>query len=279
MTYKQIKWMILFMPTIVVGLWEYIRHQFLLPYISMDLGNWLTPVLVYFVSVTLLNPLFSQLEKMQLELQAERAQKAALEAREQLARELHDGISQSLFLLSVKVNRLEFSSDQKKYEEEIYSIRKKVHEVYRYVRQAIANLRYASDHENEVSQKETLENKVKQNASEILIPMEIDWRIPEDAMTLREKIEILACIREAMINIQKHAHATKGWIVAEGSQTEWKVTIVDNGSGFQANPFESKDRYGLNIMKERAEEMKWTFQIITENGHTRLEIQKLGRGG
>ncbi|WP_442435751.1 histidine kinase [Paenibacillus peoriae] len=68
----------------------------------MDLGNWLTPVLVYVVSITLLTQLFRILEKIQKELEIERSEKAVLEAREQLARELHDGIAQSLFLLSVK---------------------------------------------------------------------------------------------------------------------------------------------------------------------------------
>lgn len=62
MSYKQIKWMILLIPTITVGLWEYIRHQFLMPYLSMDAGNWLTPVIVYLVSVTLLSRLFLMLE-------------------------------------------------------------------------------------------------------------------------------------------------------------------------------------------------------------------------
>lgn len=44
MTYKQIKRLILILPTITIGVWEYVRHQFLLPYISMEAGNWLTPV-------------------------------------------------------------------------------------------------------------------------------------------------------------------------------------------------------------------------------------------
>ncbi|SFF45349.1 two-component system, NarL family, nitrate/nitrite sensor histidine kinase NarQ [Paenibacillus algorifonticola] len=63
MYYKQIKWMILFIPTFTAAIWEYVRHQFLLPYISMDLGNWLTPVLVYVVGITLLTQLFRILKK------------------------------------------------------------------------------------------------------------------------------------------------------------------------------------------------------------------------
>ncbi|WP_334074781.1 MULTISPECIES: sensor histidine kinase [Paenibacillus] len=277
MTYKQIKWMILFIPTLIVGLWEYVRHQFLLSYISMDLGNWLTPLLVYLVSVTLLTQLFSMLEKIQSELQAERAQKAALEAREQLAKELHDGISQSLFLLSVKADRLEYTEDQAKFEEELYKIRKTVHEVNRYVRQAIANLKYAPVPEDESPFFATLEDKVKQTAGEVLIPMDIRWEIPEDAFSPKEKVELLACIREAVVNIQKHARAGKGWIYAGGTRSEWKVEIKDDGRGFQGNPFESRGSYGLSIMKERAEAMGWRLRIRTEE-LTTLELEKTGGG-
>ena len=38
--YKQIKWLILTIPTITIALWEYIRHEFLLSYISMEIGNY-----------------------------------------------------------------------------------------------------------------------------------------------------------------------------------------------------------------------------------------------
>lgn len=51
MTYKQLKWLILTIPTLTIGIWEYVRHEFLLPYISMELGNWLAPVFVLLVSL------------------------------------------------------------------------------------------------------------------------------------------------------------------------------------------------------------------------------------
>jgi two-component system nitrate/nitrite sensor histidine kinase NarQ len=68
MSYKQIKWLILIIPAVVSGLWEYVRHRFLLPFISMQLGNWLTPLLVFTVTIVLLLRLFAIYEKMQEEL-------------------------------------------------------------------------------------------------------------------------------------------------------------------------------------------------------------------
>ncbi|WP_269431669.1 hypothetical protein [Bacillus sp. JCM 19034] len=42
MTYKQIKWLILLIPTLTSAAWEYVRHEYLLPYISMEVGNLLS---------------------------------------------------------------------------------------------------------------------------------------------------------------------------------------------------------------------------------------------
>ncbi|GJM82558.1 hypothetical protein HMSSN139_50540 [Paenibacillus sp. HMSSN-139] len=70
MSYKFTKWLILIVPTLVVGVWEVVRHQFLMPYVSMELGNVLTPILLFAVSITLLYRWFAYLERMQEELAA-----------------------------------------------------------------------------------------------------------------------------------------------------------------------------------------------------------------
>jgi len=274
MTYKQIKWTILFIPTITVGLWEYVRHQFLLPYISMDLGNWLTPLIVYLVSVTLLNKLFHMLERIRRELEQERTAKFALEARENLAKELHDGIAQSLFLLSVKIDRLEKSDEQQSQLQEIYNIRKTVHEVNRYVRQAISNLRYEDTAVKLMNLNEALDVEVQKIAKEVYVDIDVIWELQDEMLTPKEKVELLACIREAVLNIEKHANAAKGWVQGEGDKQNWRVMIKDNGQGFEGNPFQLTDRYGLNIMKERAEEMNWELKLFRDNHHTHIMISK-----
>ncbi|KJD45921.1 sensor histidine kinase [Paenibacillus terrae] len=275
MNYRQIKWFILIVPTITVGLWEYIRHQFLLPYISMSVGNYLTPVLVFLVSITLLSQLFSMLEKIQRELERERTAKVALEAREQLAKELHDGIAQTLFLLSVKVDRLEFDQNQEIYDKELYKIRKAVHEVNHYVRQSIANLKYTSSDEGTISVNESLEEHIKQIANEVLIEMKVDWSIQDHILSTKEKAELLACIREAVVNIQKHAFATTGWINGWADTKGWTVKIEDNGRGLPEQTENLKNSYGIAIMKERAADMGWKLTLHSDK-HTKVILRKGG---
>lgn len=273
MSYKQIKWMILLIPTLTVGLWEYIRHQFLMPYLSMDAGNWLTPVIVYLVSVTLLSRLFRMLEGARAALEQERASKTALEARDQLARELHDGISQSLFLLSVKTDKAGRSLAGTNHEQDIREIQKTVHEVNTYVRQAIAQLRYVPSPAAD-PKAIALQAQVESIVSDTVPEANLEWDLTEISFSAKEQVELLACIREALLNVRKHAQATKVEVRAENNASRWSVHICDNGIGIPGDPMMLKDRYGLRITKERAEQMGWEFLLNSKSGHTQMTIRK-----
>ncbi|MGN7356285.1 sensor histidine kinase [Paenibacillus sp. SAF-054] len=273
MSYKQIKWMILIVPTLTVGLWEYVRHTLLMPYLSMEAGNFLTPVFVFLISMTLLSQLFHRLEQVQEELNRERAENAALAARDMLARELHDGIAQSLFLLSVKMDRAEAQQKSAQGESYLEEMRKLVHEVNRYVRQAIANLRFPSQGD-EKEYEDSIKSRIEHTASEAFIEPVLAWTIPDTGFTAKEKVELLACIREALLNIQKHAQANQVKITGHAEGNSWIVRIDDNGRGTSEDPFRMQDRYGLRIMKERAEELDWQVNFISLEQGSRVEIRK-----
>lgn len=64
MSYKWLKWLILWIPTVAIGLCEHLRHTLLLSFISMELGNLLAPVFVFLITLTLLRALFAKLEQI-----------------------------------------------------------------------------------------------------------------------------------------------------------------------------------------------------------------------
>ncbi|RAL21093.1 sensor histidine kinase [Thermoflavimicrobium daqui] len=275
MSYKQAKWLILIIPTLTIGLWEYVRHAYLLPYISMDLGNWLSPVIVFFITMTFLVKLFSIMEGIQEELKKERAVKAALEERERIARELHDGIAQSLFLLAVKVEQMERANECLKKENghPFQEIKKTVHQVNEYVRQAIANLRYPAN-ASVLPWMESMQNLTREFQEETGINIMLEWFLPEKILTVKEKIELYSSIREGLINIRKHARAKNVWIISKEEDRGWLIMVRDDGKGFDGDPFSYKNRFGLQIMRRRALEMNWELQLQREKNHTILLIRK-----
>ncbi|WP_068674019.1 sensor histidine kinase [Oceanobacillus sp. Castelsardo] len=272
MKYKQIKWLILTIPTITIALWEYIRHEFLLSYISMDMGNVLSPILVFIVTLVFLRHLFSILEKIQEELRREKTKKAALIEREKLARELHDGIAQSLFLLSVKMNKFSRNNNLE-YDPDFQKIKQTLQHVHEDTRQAITNLRYIPNEET-FSWTETIYQYVTELKNQHVIDVQLEWEIKENTLSSKEKVELFACIKEAIVNVIKHAKTNKVWIHAKEINNGWVCQIKDQGIGFTNKTIQSKKGYGLQIIKDRARDMEWKFSMKRIDNQTIIEFKK-----
>lgn len=272
MKYKQIKWLILITPTITIALWEYVRHEFLLPYISMDMGNYLSPILVFIVTLLFLRHLFSILERIQEELRVEKTKKAALEEREKLARELHDGIAQSLFLLSVKTKKF-IKRNQLEYDPDLQKIEQTLQHVHEDTRQAITNLRYIPNKEA-LSWTQTVNQFVSEIKDHHTMDVHLKWSIHENTLSPKEKVELFACIKEAVMNVIKHAKTNQIWIHARETGHGWVCQVIDQGIGFTDQSLESNKGYGLDILKNRAQDMDWEFTLKRIDNETIMTLKK-----
>ncbi|MBD2847733.1 sensor histidine kinase [Paenibacillus sp. IB182496] len=268
MTYRQIKWLIMTIPTLTIGIWEYVRHEFLLPYISMELGNWLAPLIVFGVSLLLLTRLFRLMEHNQQELDRARQIQTALQEREKLARELHDGIAQSLFLLNVQVERLEAGGANHE------PLRRTVHQTHAYVREAIASLRLPAGQGPLATGMPGVHELVERLRAETGLACEVHWLLPDSGLSAKEKTELLALVREALINVHKHAGASLVRLEAEAWPGGWSCTIMDNGVGFDPEAEVKGHRYGLAMMRDRAKAMGWKLAIARSGGQTMVSIRK-----
>lgn len=268
--YRQIKWLILLLPTLTIALWEYVRHAFLLPYISMDMGNVLSPLLVFFVTLVFVRYLFSILEKIQEELRQEKEKKAALIEREKLARELHDGIAQSLFLLSVKMNKFGRKNNLEQ-DPDFIRMKQTLQHVHDDTRQAITNLKHSPSDTSE-SWTESIHQYVDDLTHTHLLDVNLDWRLSETTLSRKEKNELFACVKEAAMNVIKHAKTNKIWITASETAGGWICEIIDFGIGFTSESL--KAGLGLQIMKDRAKDMNWDFSIQRKQNQTTVSIKK-----
>lgn len=283
MSYKWLKWLILWIPTVAIGLWEYVRHTLLLPYISMELGNILAPIFVFLITLTLLRALFAKLEQLQESLKREGVVKAAFEERELLARELHDGISQTLFMLSVKLDKLERAKSDSDMQQTTEQIRGTIRHVYDDVRQSIANL-HTSPMTADISWMQSIHHLTAEMQQTYGIETRVDWHMSEGMLTHKQKVELLAIMREALMNIQKHARAKNVSILGQdeidssGTRSGlFLCSIQDDGIGVDEESLHEKGKYGFKMMKDRAKAMGWELTLSgTQPNGTKVEIK--GRG-
>jgi len=277
LAYRSLKRLILWTPTITIGLWEYVRHAFLLPHVSMELGNLLAPVIVFLVTVTLVRKLFAKLEETQEALQRERLLKSALVEREQLARELHDGISQSLFLLSVKLDQLDRAEDGDAIRASTSRIRETVRRVYDDVRQSIASLKTAPV-TTDPSWLQAM-NALADEMADVGLKVELDWQLSDGLLSAKEKVELLAIVREALLNVRKHARATVVTVGCYPSDDRdgFRCVVADNGIGTHAEQLRAPGRYGFRMMESRAGEMGWQLAVDSPpSGGTTVRLTKGG---
>lgn len=269
MSYKQSKWLILIIPTLTIGIWEYVRHEYLLYYISMDLGNILSPIIVFLVTILFLTRLFSFMERNQEELNEAKGMQAVLLEREKIAAELHDGIAQSLFLLNVQIEQ----AQQYKDEEHYIKLKTNLHKTNAYVREAITSLR-SPLHTNTFSWTESLKQFMDELQDETELDIEADWKIVENYIPLKEKIDLLLSVREALLNVKKHAQATVIQIDAYPTKSGWYCSVKDNGTGMDLQAFNRTHQFGLKMIQERAKRWNWRFDIVTDDEFTIFQIQK-----
>lgn len=268
-SYKLIKWLILIIPTVTIGLWEYVRHEFLLSYVSMELGNILSPIIIFIVTMVFLTKLFSMMEKNQNELNEAKALQDILLEREKIAAELHDGIAQSLFLLNVQIEQGQMDQSDEQY----VKLKTNIHKTNAYVREAITSLR-SPIHLQGFSWLDSLDQFITELQQDMEIEIIINWKLQEDQLPLKEKIDLLLSIREALHNIKKHSQANCAWIDAFPTKDGWYCCVKDNGVGQLSEQVLSSQQFGIRMIHERANRWNWSFDIERKKDKTLFRIQK-----
>lgn len=185
--------------------------------------------------------------------------------RERIAREMHDGIAQSLFSISLGIDlcRRTLARNPELVARRLEEIQDQLHESMAEVRRYIYDLRPARL--RDLGLAEALRYWVRETVGDI--GPAIDIRESGDATRLPGDVE--ACLyhiaREALSNALRHADATRIDIAIECSDDVACLTVTDNGNGF--SPLEAETReapgatHGLHTMRERAEALGGSLRI------------------
>jgi signal transduction histidine kinase len=107
--------------------------------------------------------------------------------------------------------------------------------------------------------------------AELIAPPEMD----EWTLTRTTEVQLLRVIQEALTNVRKHARARSVLVTLRVDSACIQALVADNGVGFDPSRLDGKERrtFGLDIMRERAEDVGGTLQIESAPGDgTRVVI-------
>lgn len=195
------------------------------------------------------------------------------EEHKRLAQELHDGVGQSLFSLSIALQAIEaFLQDYKndQLNEYIVEVREELQKVMDDVSDYSHRLRpHSLDQLGLGPTIRELTEKIHKQMPHI----DIEYRTEGiDRSDPAVEINLYRITQEALHNIIKYAKATKIKIDLLRDATHIYLTIKDNGIGFNRNRIESKG-LGLKHMEERVDQLGGTIEFISEtNRGTCIDI-------
>jgi signal transduction histidine kinase len=195
--------------------------------------------------------------------------------RTRIARDLHDTLLQSLAGVSLQLDGI--SKQAASYPERIPSliarVREQVDSAFREARSKVWNLRSTS------LDGQGLEGALRQLVGGIgpLMKARCSVTVTGHPRPCSPEIEeeLLRIAQEAANNANRHAQATEIRIALDYSAGSLKLSISDNGRGFDFEEGYSKsDHWGLKNMQERAAQIRGKYTITTAVGQgTEIEVQ------
>jgi two-component system nitrate/nitrite sensor histidine kinase NarX len=191
---------------------------------------------------------------------------AVVNERSRLAREIHDGLAQTLAFLKLQTGQMQTylnRGDISRLGQALQTNYQALAEAYLDIRQSIDNLRMtpAIGLENWLDQL-ALDFK-KASGMKVSLDLKMTSAIRNHIST-EIQAQLIRIVQEALSNIRKHARGERVWI----SLREWNSDIIlevrDDGLGFSPEDIPGLSQYGLRGMRERAELIGADFQIISQ---------------
>jgi len=195
---------------------------------------------------------------------------AVLEESDRLSREMHDNLAPTLAHIKLSTSVIEQRLQQGNVEQAIDILRQLraiADRTYLDVREAIFNLRTEVTHGLDLSG--TLRGYLEDYAAYLGLRTELD--IADESLACLPSdtaIQVLRIIQEALTNVRKHSGATQVAVRFVREDDHVLISVEDNGCGFDATWTDRrpKQHFGHEIMKERAEGIGGTLEVISSIG-------------
>ena len=220
---------------------------------------------VYLVVLAYIFGFLSEFEKRQnqklLALSKTAGEVATLEERRRIMQQLHDGLLQSLatHILRLETCRKYLIESPEQLEQELRSMEDDSRSSMKVIRQFLAGKEIQPFPPGMLLEKLKDDLKFMRDRLGLRVILEAE---PED-LNIPDEIEreLYYVLREGLMNVTRHSHASQAEIFLKQNGTEVHGTLSDDGVGFEAAAATNGSGLGLNTMKERIKKLGGEFFI------------------
>lgn len=194
-----------------------------------------------------------------------------------LAQELHDGVGQSLYSISIALQAIESYVQDPTLLNYIDEVRGELEQVINDVKSHAYQLRpQILDRLGLVATLHEMVKSLEKGHKEITFTVQTN--LNNETLSSAITINLYRVIQEAVLNSIKHAKATTIDIRLIANKKETTLQIKDNGIGFKQEGL-THSGLGLKHMEERIHQIGGQFQIRSIPNEGTIVFAKLAKGG
>ncbi len=207
-------------------------------------------------------------ETVEMMIQAQEAE------RQRLSRQMHDGPAQALsnFILQTEIAYRLFDTDQTKAKEELTNLKMSATSTFQKVRDFIFELRPMML--DDLGLAPTLKRYVDVFKDQPGLEIHLAISGMERRLEPYLEVMIFRAVQEILNNAIRHSQASQIRIQVDMGDLRIKVSIDDNGKGFNLEKLENQKNVGLRMIKERVEMLGGSMDVESVIGQgTRVAFQ------
>jgi len=197
-----------------------------------------------------------------IRLQKEREQIAAEHERSRIAREIHDGIAQLIYMLSLNLEAAAETATREP------ALGARLHQLVSMAKQALLEVRhYIFDLKPLLSGDTTLAGALQGQIREFTavsgLPVDLEVTGRDRPLEPAVTTALYRVAQESLANVFRHADASRASVSLVIDDRSVTLKVADNGAGFDSSRDEGR---GLDSMKQRIAELAGTLTIDSTPG-------------
>jgi len=194
--------------------------------------------------------------------------------RQRLSRQMHDGPAQALsnFILQTEIAMRYFDMDQQKAKEELGNLKLSATSTFRKVRDFIFELRPMML--DDLGLVPTLKRYVDALKDQSSIDVRFSVTGRERRLESYQEVMIFRSVQELLSNAIRHSQASLIRVQIDMDETIIKVSVDDDGKGFDFESEQVEGGMGLKVIRDRTEMMDGSIEIDSVAGQgSRITFQ------
>ncbi|MBI2965490.1 MAG: sensor histidine kinase [Chloroflexi bacterium] len=210
---------------------------------------------------------------MELQERAQKAELAAQEERNRIAREIHDGIAQSIYALNLNLETCaEIARNQPgPLAERLQRLVPLAKQTLLETRHYIYDLKPLLAGQNDLPT--VVRNQCREFGTVSGIPVTVDIAGEAHPVPVPVASACYRVLQEALANVLKHARSSRVVVGLEIGPDKAILSVKDDGRGFDVAT--RPPGYGIENMRQRAEELGGSLRVESQSGHGTTVTMKL----